>query len=403
MDAHAQIGERLPASGPARNRGAECARPPPGLYFHVPFCLRKCNYCDFSSVALRDMRDRVRLYLEAVARELAHLPEDFVPATIYLGGGTPTALSETHLDELLSLIHRRHLHRGATEWTCEANPGTLTLAKARQLRNAGVNRISLGVQSFDDGLLDFLGRVHSAADADSAVGLLREAGFENFSLDLMYAIPGQSGAQFERDLVRALALAPDHLSLYALTLEEGTPLKERADAGEFAPVGDEAALEHYELARRRLREAGYVHYEISNFARPGRECRHNLLYWSGGEYLGVGPSAHSHWRGVRWGNLQGLEEYVAALSQAGKLREFEEQLAPEAHARETLVFSLRQLAGVRREDFLARTGYDYEELCGAALGGLIEEGLLEPTADGEGLRLSERALFISNTVFAELI
>ncbi len=383
-----------------------------GLYLHVPFCVRKCAYCDFASRPIA--AGGVERYLETLERELALRPADFDPATVYIGGGTPTALDKDALGRLLALVHKAIMPERVIEWTCEANPGTLTPAKAHALRAAGVNRLSLGAQSFDDARLAQLGRIHTAAEVRDAVAIAREAGFENLSLDLLYALPGETPADWERDLEAALALAPEHLSLYALTIEKGTPFACERDAGRLAEADEEIARAQYAMARAALKAAGYVQYEISNFARPGFESRHNLLYWSGGEYLGFGPSAHSHWRGRRWGHFQGLEDWAAAVSKAWKTRDecvaappesfahaFEERLDAAAKARETLVFGLRRIAGWRRDEFRAATGFDYEDLRGPEIERLVRAGLLERAPDR--LQLAEEALFISDTVFRELV
>jgi len=386
-----------------------------GLYLHVPFCVRKCAYCDFASRPIAD--GGVERYLSALERELALRPADFAPSTVYIGGGTPTALPDDALARALALVRAAIAPERVVEWTCEANPGTLTASKARILRAAGVNRISLGAQSFDDARLRHIGRIHTAAEIREAVAVARGEGFANLSLDLMYGLPGESCSDWQRDLDEAIALQPEHISLYALAIEDGTPFARERDAGRLAEADEEEFRAQYERARATLAAAGYGQYEISNFARPGRECRHNLLYWSGGEYLGFGPAAHSHWRGARRGNFQGLEDWAAAVSKAWKAdgrdgapppgpasaieREFEERLDPEAKARETLVFGLRRLSGWRRSEFRARTGFDYRDLRGPEIERLASDGRLVDT--GECLRLAEDHLFVSDAVFRELI
>ena len=343
----------------------------------------------------------VDLYLDALEREIDTRPPGFDPDTVFVGGGTPTALDGPSLSRLLRTVRRAVRPSRIREWTVEANPGTLSPAGLRALRAAGVNRLSIGAQTFHPGGLALLGRLHGPDDIDAAVHRARGAGFENVGVDLIFALPGQTADSLRADLRRAIALRPDHVSCYALTLEEGTPLAAQAAAGAVTPVSDATARRLFDLARRTLADAGYEHYEISNFARPGRACRHNLLYWSGGEYLGFGPAAHSHWRGVRWGNVRSLEAWASALSEGRNPRDFEERPTPEAAARETLVFSLRRLAGVDRETFRRKTGFDYEELRGPEVADLVRQGLLHRTATG--IRLADRALFISDTVFAALI
>ncbi len=369
-----------------------------GLYIHVPYCVQKCRYCDFYSVPLDSS---IRHYLAALDKELSLLPADFFPNTVYVGGGTPTSLSAADLAELVGMI-RRHVDVGRiVEWTCEANPGTLDRDKIECLRQAGVNRISLGVQSFDASSLAFLGRIHSGEDAVTSYRQLREAGFSNINLDLIFGIPGAAQDILERDLARAIALAPEHIAFYGLIFEDDTPLTRLRDDGKVVEVGDDEELAQYRLVRRTLRQAGYHHYEISNFAKPGFESRHNLQYWDGGEYIGCGPSAHSHWKGLRYGNSRNIGLYSEALLSGRSPRDFEERLDPEAKARETLVMGLRKLDGVSRESFLKTTGFDYEKLRGPEIRWLCEIGLLEEK-DGF-LRLTEKGIFISDSVFAELV
>lgn len=383
----------------------------PGLYVHVPFCVRKCLYCDFYSLetARGPVSRRVRAgdqpnqpqFLEALAKELKSFPPDFKPDTVFIGGGTPTELSLHDLTALINLLRETIDLSTVTEWTCESNPGTLTASKVERLLEAGVTRFSLGVQSFDSAALEFLGRIHSAEEAREGARLLRRMGVKNLNIDLMYGVPGMTLETVRRDLESALALEPDHIAYYCLIFEDGTPLADLRARGFVKETDDETELEQYEWIRAALRSAGYRHYEISNFAKPGRECRHNLLYWSGGEYLGAGPSAHSHWRGERWGNVRDLATYIERLQQGKDPAAFRERLDPEAKARETLVMSLRRIDGVAREEFRAQTGFDYQLLCAEALPWLIREGLLDDSSDR--LRLTEKGLFVSDSIFAELV
>jgi oxygen-independent coproporphyrinogen-3 oxidase len=272
-----------------------------------------------------------------------------------------------------------------TEFSCEANPGTVDQHKLDLLKRNGVNRLSIGVQSFDFQCLETLGRIHSAEQAEEAFRLARAAGFENISVDLMFGIPGQTMEMLDSDLERALALNPEHIAIYNLMYEEGTPMEARLDR-----LDEELEREMYDRIRARLKVAGFVHYEISNFAKPGFECRHNLLYWSGGEYIGCGPAAHSHWQGVRWANVSDLDDYCVN----GPRREFEETLDPEAKERETLVMGLRLVEGIE----LCSNAWKKQQ---AAMQWLEKEGLL--VIDGRHVRLSEEALFVSDAVFAELV
>ncbi len=314
--------------------------------------------------------------------ELKNLPDGFSPETVFIGGGTPTALDFQTLERFLPMLGRF----SPQEFSCEANPGTVDEAKLALLKRSGVNRLSIGVQSFDSQCLRTLGRIHSAEQAEAAFRLARAAGFVNIGLDLMFGVPGQTMRKLESDLDRALALCPEHISIYNLMYEDGTPLTtcnpEKVDEG--------LEREMYDRIRHRLTAAGFVHYEISNFAKPGFECKHNLLYWSGGEYIGVGPAAHSHWKGMRWANVSDLEDYCIS----GPRHEFEEHLVLEAKERETLVMGLRRLEGV---EVSARLWGVLHE----SFKSLESEGLL--VLDGGHVRLSESALFVSDAVFAELV
>lgn len=360
-----------------------------GLYVHVPFCVRKCGYCAFFSRSAEP--GLVAAWFAGIERELAALPAGFAPTSVFFGGGTPTALDESELAQLLDLVRARVDLRNLAEWTCEANPGTLSPTKLARLRAGGVDRLSLGAQSFAAATLRQLGRIHAADETLAAVAQAREAGFANVGLDLIYGVPGVARETFQADVEAALALAPEHLSCYCLEIEEGTPFARAAAAGRLA-ISEDDQRAQFDWARARLVGAGFAHYEISNFARPGRACRQNLLYWNGGEYIGVGPAAHSHWAGARWGNTPELPEWKRA---------FEEKLEPAAKARETLVMGLRRLAGWGRTEFRAATGFDYGELRGPEIARLAAQGLL--VVEPDRIRLADDALFVSDAVFAELV
>ena len=369
-----------------------------GFYLHVPFCARKCAYCAFYSCPPKPQF--LAAWMDGIERELQTLPQGFAPESLFFGGGTPTVLEAARLAQVLELVHsrldpKRKCYKARTdpylEWTCEVNPGTLTEEKARVLREAGVNRLSMGAQSFDDATLRRLGRIHTAEQIREAVSMARETGFENIGLDVIYGVPGVSRDSFCADVEEAMALNPEHLSFYCLEIEEGTPFASAAQAGKME-VSEEEQRVQFDWARKRLSAGGWTHYEISNFAKPGRECRQNLLYWSGGDYMGIGPAAHSHWNGVRWGNTASLPTWT---------REFEERLDAEAKARETLVMGLRRMAGWGRAEFRAATGWDYDELRGSEIARLVAEGLL--VVEPDRLRLAEEAIFVSDAVFADLV
>lgn len=382
-----------------------------GLYLHIPFCVRKCLYCDFYSIPTGKGPVARRLgelemehqpgFIEALDREMASAPPAFQPTTVFFGGGTPTELSDPDFQRLFEVVQRRVDVSRVTEWTCESNPGTLTESKVDIMLAAGVNRVSLGVQSLTPSVLEFIGRIHSPDEAIEGYHLLRRKGLRNINLDFMYGIPGQTLAMLEQDLRAAIALGPDHIACYCLIFEDGTPLTELRNKGYLKEVDDDTELEQYQLVRSLLTGAGYEHYEISNYARPGFQSAHNLLYWSAGEYLGFGPSAHSHWQGRRFGNIRSLDEYVRRLLAGESVRQFEEQLDPEARAREALIMCLRRIDGVSREEFRQRTGFDLDGLCGGQLAWLQEIGMI--AFDGERVRLTPQGVFVSDAVFAELV
>lgn len=371
-----------------------------GLYIHVPFCESKCYYCDFYSVAPASRRERSD-YLKALTVELAELPPEFEPDTVYIGGGTPTVLDEDMLTVLLGSVSRAVDLDKVDEYTVEANPGTLTDEKLAVLSAAGVGRISLGAQSFDDRTLDFLGRGHSAAEIYRSVDAVRAAGIDNLSLDLIFGVPGTDLNSTETDLDRLLPLEADHVSSYALIIAPGTRLQFLREQGDIRELDEDLIAAQFQLVRDTLTRAGWEHYEISNYARTGRRCMHNMLYWSGGDYIGCGPAAHSHWQGVRYSNISNLWEYTQSLSAGRSPRSESEQLPPEAKARETLVMWLRRLDGVDVEEFRQATGYNPFDLCQEEIEHLREDGLLK-VSDGT-IALSEEAIFISDTVFRELV
>jgi oxygen-independent coproporphyrinogen-3 oxidase len=336
------------------------------LYIHVPFCARVCPYCAFH--VHRGGAEEQRAFVEALRREWRLAREEFSLQleTIYFGGGTPSLLSA----ELFAEIARElPLPRAWSEFTLEVNPATVTEAKAAAWRAAGVNRISLGAQSFDAEMLALLGRQHGPRDVAETCDLLRAHGFENINIDLMFALPGQSLAKWDETLAAALACGPNHVSAYALTYEEDTPFFEKLQRGEWRQ-DEEREIAMFERTREALGAAGLVDYEISNFARPGFESRHNLAYWRGADYLGLGPSACSTIGSQRWRNLPDTPGYVDRIARGESVRTEREEIDPATRARERIMFGLRMREGVRRAEFgdavtrlreLARDGLAFED------------------------------------------
>jgi oxygen-independent coproporphyrinogen-3 oxidase len=371
-----------------------------GLYLHLPFCLRKCPYCDFSSVPLEGAQ--LAPYLAALRGELALRRDECPPlGSVYLGGGTPTALPPSALAALLAEVRRELAVREDAEVTVEANPGTVDEGGLAALRAAGANRLSLGVQSFDDRALAALGRIHDAAQAHQAVQAARRADFDNLNLDLIFAVPGQTEAEWEATLQAALEHAPEHLSVYGLTFEPGTPFHAALCRGELQPAAEETQARMFERARARLLAAGYRHYEISNYALPGRECRHNLNYWRGGEYLGLGASAHSFLGGVRWSNVRPPGEYVARLQAGAPPLAGAERLSRERRGEESLMVGLRLAEGVSLAGLEPGLGQDLAAVYGRRIRALAAQGLLE--AEGGRIRLGERGWLLASYVTQALL
>ena len=381
------------------------AKPIGGLYVHVPFCARKCLYCAFYSEPSRgEVIDR---YIGALIRELERVAGDLRPRTIFIGGGTPSLLNLRQWEQVFRATERLPLS-GVTEWTVECNPATLSLDKARLLRSGGVNRVSLGVQSFDDTLLDRLGRVHSRQMAFHSFDLLRQAGFENVNLDLMFAIPGQTLAAWRQTLAEATAMGSEHLSTYEVIYEEDTPLYEQLQAGKIE-ANEDLACAMYEELVQRVASAGFQQYEVANFARarntnnqlptndyPSLACRHNVNYWRGGSFYGLGPSATTYVRGVRTKNHPNTQLYCEHLELGRRPLESREELAPLARAAETAAFGLRMAAGWPFELFERVTGYDLRREWAEDMNQLVQQDRARILPDRfqltrEGLRFADAA------------
>lgn len=319
------------------------------MYIHTPFCPSKCGYCDFNSYAMSgDIMERTT---RATIREIERSSWVGRPAkTIFFGGGTPTYLSQDQLIRILQAVVRAHPPVEGAEITSEANPGTADAGKFRAMRQAGFNRISLGAQSFLDSDLLRLGRVHRSGEIERAVGIAREAGFDNLNLDLMFGLPHQSAIGWSRNLERALELRPEHLSLYCLTIEPNTAFYKENLKGRLHLPEDESQVAMYDECVRRVEEAGYAQYEISNFAKPGFECKHNLCYWRAEDYAGYGPGAVGCVDSVRYTNLKHPDRYCAAV-EAGERTWFEEEaLSDETRRIERIMLGLRLNAGLATEE-----------------------------------------------------
>ncbi|MBQ5645173.1 MAG: radical SAM family heme chaperone HemW [Bacteroidaceae bacterium] len=371
-----------------------------GIYIHIPFCKQRCSYCAFYSTTLYNIREQ---YVNALCKELV-MRKDYAGGatieTIYFGGGTPSTLSIEQLQRICNTIYATYPVTNTPEVTIECNPDDLTTDFLSQLKELPFNRISMGVQSFNDAQLKRLGRRHNAEKARLAVKNAREAGYNNISIDLIFALPGSTKESWQHDLDSAIALCPDHISAYNLTYEEGTPMHSALERGEFAELSEEENVEQFQMLITKLKEAGYRHYEISNFALPGCESRHNSSYWNDTSYIGCGAAAHSYNGDSRQWNIANIQEYIKGIEDGNPNFEIEE-LTEEERYNDTILTRLRTAKGLplawMNEKF--SEGLNKHMLCVAkkeiALGNLKEEN--------EHLSLTEKGIFISDAVIRELI
>lgn len=376
------------------------------LYVHVPFCARKCEYCAFYSEA--SSGELIERYVRALERELESVAPRLAPQTVFFGGGTPSLLNISQWTRILKAMDRLHL-LGAGEWTVECNPATVSRDKARLLRDHGVNRISMGVQSLNEDLLDRLGRVHSRDMVFRSFDTLRGAGFDNINLDLMFAIPGQAMRVWRETLGEVLAMESEHLSCYEVIYEEDTPLFHQMQAGEF-DVDEDLACAMYETLQAAANRAGFAQYEVANFARrsagetdrpdhaylPGRACRHNVNYWRGGSFYGLGPSATGYVDGVRWKNCADTVRYCESLETGTAGMDFRERLPAMARSGEAAAFGLRMVKGWDFQEFIDVTGEDLRVGWAGEMRTLCDRGWSVQTDTGfrlnrTGLRFADAA------------
>ena len=370
-----------------------------GLYLHIPFCHAKCEYCDFYSITVLDQMEQFCRMLEKELQLRAVEGQTYQFETIFLGGGTPSLLSEKQLSGILETVYRYYRIAPDAEITMESNPGTLDAAKLKAIRKAGINRLSMGVQSFQPAELQALGRIHSVAEVLENFGNARAAGFGNINLDLMTAFPGITPDSFQKSLEQALALQPEHLSCYTLIFEPNTVLYKRMQLGEVSPLGEEEEAGYYEQARILLEANDYQQYEISNFSRGAkRVCRHNLIYWRHYPYLGFGPSAHSFDGRRRFANQRSLMVYLKKLG-AGQLAvDFEEQLTDQQRMFEYIFLNLRLRSGIPLADFEARFGTSLDAAFPQSIRELRESSLIE-YQEGH-LRLTSQGWLLADSVAA---
>lgn len=377
------------------------------IYIHIPFCIRKCAYCDFLSGPADDKA--IDYYVEKLIDEIsAHGACDFVKetmvTTIFFGGGTPSILSGNQMQRIMESVRANFSVVEDAEISMEANPGTVTKEKLECYRQAGINRISFGLQSADNEELKLLGRIHTWEDFLESYGLARACGFDNINVDLISAIPKQTLGSWEEGIRKVLALEPEHISAYSLIIEEGTPFFEKygeGTEGELMLPSEEDEREMYYLTEKLLQQAGYHRYEISNYAKEGRECRHNLGYWERENYLGIGLGASSLIDNVRYRNTDKLSEYLTHSKELGGLRLDEEVLSRKAQMEEFVFLGLRKIEGISNRLFCDLFGHDLEQCYGRGIAKMKAEQLLEEV--NGMLRLTRKGIDVSNYVFAEIL
>ncbi len=375
----------------------------PGLYVHVPFCFHKCHYCDFYSIT-RQTPERMGRFVDLTLSEADQWGRSAVqlrPRTVFFGGGTPSLLPQEQMERLIAGLRERINFSGCDEFTVEVNPATASLEYCQMLRQAGVNRLSFGAQSFDLAELKLLERHHDPADVPASIDLARKAGFTRLNVDLIYAIPGQTLESWAKSLEKAIELGTPHISCYALTYEPNTAMAVRKRLGQFIACADSLELEMMHYTRQRLANEGLKAYEISNYATAGEECRHNLLYWTGGSYIGVGPSAASHVDGWRWKNRPHLREWEDAVT-VGHLPAADfEVLTKEQRAGEWVMLGMRLARGIRFDEYADRAGCDAREVYAGQLAQLAKLGLI--VVNEEGFKLSDAGLAVADGVAGEFL
>lgn len=390
------------AAGGAASSGPSGA--PHAVYIHIPFCTNKCFYCDFNSYVLKDQP--VMDYLRALDREMELTVQQTPPGeirSIFVGGGTPTVLTPQEMEFFLASVRRHFPHWASDiEFTMEANPGTTDRDKLTVMKDGGVNRVSFGVQAFQNELLSGIGRIHNTDDVYRSLENARAVGLDNLSIDLMFGLPNQTVEMLDYSVSRALELGLPHYSIYSLKVEENTLFHTLYHKNQLPLPSEEEELNMYLLLMERMDKAGYKQYEISNFAKPGFASRHNITYWKNEDYYGLGAGAHGYVGLTRHVNIKGVKPYVeAAKTGLPRLEQF--GVSREEAMEDFVMVGLRMLDGIRKADFRGQFGEDLDDVFNRQLTKMLSAGLLEPHSDGEGYRLSKQGVLFGNEVFAEFI
>lgn len=390
------------------------------LYVHIPFCAVKCKYCDFLSFDGESYGTMLR-YVDSLCQEIKlykPIAEDYVVRTIFIGGGTPSLLDEDLITNIMAFIKRTFKVKKDAEITIEANPGTLRHQKLLGYKAAGINRISIGLQSADDEILKRLGRIHNFDQFVASYNAARRAGFDNINIDIMSGLPGQSIHSYVDTLSRVLDYEPEHISAYSLQIEEGTPFADNPDILEMLPP-ELIDRQMYSITKKLLSASGYDRYEFSNYARTGYECKHNMVYWTGGEYLGFGLGASSYFQGKRFNNIKCIGDYLQIMEAVGEkyaeadnmellynetVRKLRENITPiyiDSRMEEFMFLGLRMTCGVSREDFFERFKKDIYEVYAPVLNKYISEGYM--ATDGDRIFLTDMGIDVSNVILADFL
>ena len=376
-----------------------------GIYIHIPFCIVKCIYCDFYSITDRD--GDIPVFVDAICSEINSSATRFEDPgkvkvrTIFIGGGTPSLVEPKWIERILDLLASIYDMSSVSEVTIEANPGEAPLQRLKDFRSIGINRISMGFQSFQPELLKFLSRIHSVDDCFKTFRHARQAGFENINTDMIYNIPGQSNRIWKNDLERLIELEPDHISAYSLTVEKNTILHSMVKTNKVKMPSEELDIEFFQTTNDVLSNAGFPRYEISNFARPGFECRHNLNYWDNGDYLGLGAGASSYLNGERFKNTRLPSHYIREVQAEGSAVESSEKLDLLHAMGETIMLGLRRLKGIPIEEFEDRFQISFKKVYGNVIDPLLEDGLI--TLNQNRMALSRKGLFLADSVILKFM
>ena len=385
-----------------------------GIYVHIPFCKAKCKYCDFKSYVGKE--NLMETYIKWVKYELKEIGEGnkldyeanfddlIVVKTIYIGGGTPSILPPKYISEIINVIKENYvIDKENLEVTIEVNPGTVNKEKLIQYKESGINRLSIGLQAIQDNLLKKIGRIHTYKDFLTTYKLAREVGFKNINVDLMLGLPDQTLDNVKESVNEIIKLAPEHVSTYSLIIEEGTPFYEKMIKNEISLPNEDIERQMYWKVKEKLEEAGYIHYEISNFAKKGYESKHNLACWNQEEYIGAGVAAHSYTNNVRYSNICNLEEYINNYEKRKETDNFvfHEKQTKESKMKEFILLGLRKIEGIKIQDFKNKFGDNPIYLYRKELNKLINEDLLE--IDGDNIKLTKKGLDLANLVWEEFV